>query len=370
MLERLVFASASAQARAIRSGAVSARALVAACLDRIARHDGAINAVVASRPAAALERATAADAAQAAGVSWGPLHGVPISVKEAFDVAGLPTTFGLPALRDNVASDDALAVTRLLDAGAILLGKTNVPPHLADWQTVNPLYGTTRNPWDLARSPGGSSGGSAAALASGFSALELGSDIGGSIRIPAHFCGVYGHKPSFGLVPGRGHAKPGSFAPSDITAYGPMARSAADLALALDLLAGPDADLAPASRIDLVAGTPKSGATYRVALWADDEAFPVSRETSAALQAAAATLRDLGHVVERARPDVTSRELYDVYVHLLRAATSGRQSDADFAANLAASAAPSAPTKLVRANHSARGRLRLSASMNGSTISG
>ena len=349
MIENLVFASASAQAAAIRQRAVSAETLVAACLDRIARLNLTINAVIALRAEAAVERARAADAALARGDLWGTLHGVPITVKDSFDVAGLPSTFGLPELRANVPTHDALAVTRLTAAGAIVLGKTNVPPHLGDWQTVNTLHGTTRNPWDLRLSSGGSSGGSAAALASGFSALELGSDIGGSIRMPAHFCGLYGHKPSQGLVPGRGHAKPGSVAPADMMVYGPLARSAADLALALDLIAGPDPEVAPALRVDLAGPGPRYGDAYRVALWSGDDNFPVSRDTTRALNAAAATMRNLGLVVEEARPDIGSRDLYEVYVHLLRAATSGRQSDKDFAANVEAQAALAADDASYRA---------------------
>lgn len=340
MSNDIVYASATVLAEKIRSRTVSSQAAVDGYLARIAQFNPAINAVVVLQAENARRRAEAADAALAKGVSWGPLHGVPITVKDSFDVHGLPSTFGLAALTGNIAARDALVVDRLQAAGAIVLGKTNVPPHLADWQTIHPVYGTTRNPWDVTRTPGGSSGGSAAALASGFSALEVGSDIGGSIRMPAHYCGVWGHKPSFGLVPGRGHAKPGSLAPSDITVYGPLARSATDLALALDIMAGPDPEAGPGWRLELDLPGPRLGERYRVAVWADDPAFPVDASVSDALRAAAESLRRSGvEVDETARPAFDSRDAYEIYVHLLRAATSGRQSDAEWDTNVAGAAA-------------------------------
>ena len=332
-----VFAPAVELAKKIRQGEISSVQLVTACLQQIEKHNGAINAVVILLAEQALEQARRADDAMARGEMTGPLHGVPVTVKESWDVAGLPSTFGLSSLRDNIAGHDALAVSRLKAAGAVLLGKTNVPPHLGDWQTIHPDYGVTRNPWDMARTPGGSSGGSAAALASGFSALEIGSDIGGSIRMPAHYCGVYGHKPSYGLVPGRGHAQPGNIAPADITVYGPLSRSAADLELALSLLAPPDPQTWPAWRVALDEPVPRFGAGFRVGVWADDPLFPVDNDVSAALHEAAESLRRAGVQVDTlARPAFGSRECYEVYIHLLRGATSARQSDRQFADNLAA----------------------------------
>ncbi len=338
-MEPNAFGSAHALAAAMRGGKLSASAVVATYLQRIGRFNPAINAILHVQAEAAVARAADADAALARGESWGPLHGVPITVKDSFDVAGLPSTFGLEALRHNVPTRHALAVDRLLGAGAILLGKTNVPPSLADWQSSNPIYGTTRNPWDLERSPGGSSGGAAAALAAGMTALEIGSDIGGSIRMPAHFCGVFGHKPSFGLVPGRGHATPGRTAPSDIGVYGPMARSAGDLDLALSILAGPDAEAGVAWRLDQPAPVAPDGG-WRIAVMATDADFPVDSDTTAALRAAAEALRRAGARVEEVvGPGFPSRDAYEIYVLLLRAATSARQSPAEYAANLAAAAA-------------------------------
>lgn len=249
----LATATAGGLAEALRRREVSARELADAAVARIEALDGAINAVVVRDFERARACADAADAALAGG-GRGALLGVPMTVKESHDVAGLPTTWGLPAFAGWTAAADSVAVRRLKAAGAVILGKTNVPPLLADWQAANPIHGRTRNPWDLERTPGGSSGGSAAALAAGMVPLELGSDIAGSIRVPAAFCGVFGHKPSFGLVPMGGHAPPGVEAVGadggrgggvPLAVTGPMARTAADLELALGVLAGPGAGLPP-----------------------------------------------------------------------------------------------------------------------------
>ena len=246
-------ATATELAATVRDGRASALELCDAAIARIERLDGPINAVVVRDFERARASARACDAAVARG-EHGALLGVPMTVKESYDIAGLPTTWGLPTFRDFRPTTDAVLVTRLKTAGAVILGKTNVPPMLADWQSANPVYGTTVNPHDPTRTPGGSSGGGAAAVAAGMVALELGSDIGGSIRVPAHFCGVAGHKPSFGLLPSRGHAPPGSDgAAVDLAVCGPLARSAADLQLALDVLAGPDANDAAGYRLDLAA---------------------------------------------------------------------------------------------------------------------
>ncbi|MBA3810962.1 MAG: amidase, partial [Caulobacteraceae bacterium] len=247
------FASAGELAAALAERKVSAVELLEAAVERIERLDGAINAVVVRDFDRAREAAKAADAALARGERR-PLLGVPMTVKEAHNVAGLPTTWGLVAYKDWIAPTDSVGVARLKAAGAVILGKTNIPPLLADWQSGNPVYGRTNHPLDAARTPGGSSGGSAAALAAGMVPLEFGSDIGGSIRVPAAFCGVFGHKPSYDLIPERGHAPPGlDGVPAVLGVIGPMARSAADLALALDILAGPDDDQAVGYRLDLKA---------------------------------------------------------------------------------------------------------------------
>lgn len=230
-------ASALDIAAAIVRGETSARAQCELAIGRIEALDGAINAVVVRDFDRARAAADAADHAVARGERQ-PLLGVPMTVKEAFDVAGLPTTWGLEEGRDNIATSDAVAVRRLKAAGAVILGKTNVAPGLGDWQSDNPVYGRTANPWDLSRTPGGSSGGSAAALAAGMVPLELGSDIGGSIRVPSSFCGIWGHKLSYGVADPYGHRHPGSDgAPQPLGVIGPMARTAPDLAAALDIIA-------------------------------------------------------------------------------------------------------------------------------------
>src|SRR3990170_5952439 len=232
------FRSAKALAAEIRRKKIGCLELLDLYLSRVEKHNPALNAIIATEVENARKRARAADRALARKQVWGPLHGVPMTIKESYDVAGMPTTWGVPELRDNVAPGNALAVDRLLGAGVVLFGKTNVPIYLADWQSYNAIYGTTNNPWDLTRSPGGSSGGSAAALAAGLTGFEAGSDIGSSIRNPAHYCGVFGHKPTYGIVPPRGQSLPGRVATTDISVIGPLGRSADDLALGLAAMAG------------------------------------------------------------------------------------------------------------------------------------
>ncbi len=239
----------------IAAGEISSRELTEHYIDRIERYDGAVNAVVVRDFEGALAAADEADAQLARGERRGPLHGLPMTVKEAYDVTGMPTTWGIPLLANNIATSDAAYVTRLKEAGAHLLGKTNVPLNLADFQSYNEIYGQTGNPWDVGRTPGGSSGGSSAALAAGLTGLEAGSDIGGSIRNPAHFCGIYGHKPTWGVVPPQGHSLPGDRKPPDIAVIGPMARSAEDLALSMQLVAGADVDNAAGWQLNLPAPT-------------------------------------------------------------------------------------------------------------------
>lgn len=228
----------------LKAGKVSSVELVTQAIQRIEDKDGDLNAVVVRDFDRALEAARKADEALGSGKS-GALLGLPMTVKESFNVLGLPTTWGIEGAEKVNAKTDAVTVSRLKDAGAVILGKTNVPFLLQDWQSYNSIYGTTNNPWDKSRAPGGSSGGSAAALAADFVSMELGSDIGGSLRIPASFCGVFAHKPSLELVPRRGQTPPGvqerEILPFlDLAVAGPMARCADDLKTGLDILAGPD----------------------------------------------------------------------------------------------------------------------------------
>jgi amidase len=325
--------------RLLREGEVASAELLDHFLDRIDRLDGAINAVVALDAERARERAAAADAARARGESWGPLHGLPMTVKDAFETEGLATTSGAPELRDHVPAADADAVARLKAAGAIVFGKTNLPLYAGDLQTYNEVYGRTNNPWALDRTVGGSSGGSAAALAAGLTGLELGSDIGGSIRNPAHFCGVFGLKPTWGIVPERGHipGPPGSLAPTDVGVMGPLGRSAADLALGLDVLAGPAGDDAAGWRLDLPPAR-NGGAVegLRVATWFDDPFVPIARDTRALLDAAASALAGAGADVTAIDPPVGLGDLARSWERLVLPLVAGRLSDDDFAAFCAA----------------------------------
>lgn len=320
-------------ARRIARGDISSRALLEHFLDRIARFNPQLNAIVLLRADEARERADKADAAMKARINWGALHGVPVTIKECFDWTGTASTFGRPGRKAHRAGADAAALTRLTGAGAIILGKTNVPLDLADWQTFNDVYGATLNPWDHSRSPGGSSGGSAVALAAGFSALELGSDHSGSIRMPAHFCGVYGHKPTYGLVPVRGHAYTPDAPPDDINVAGPLARSAEDLELALRLMAGAQGTCARAWRLVLPAAGRASLRDFRVAVLTGDADFPVDADTRQTALDVAAVLKEAGATVriDPALP-LSSRRQYALHIALARAASAFRREPAEIAA--------------------------------------
>ena len=296
-MQELFTTSALQLARRVRAREISCVELLQAHLQRVQRLNPVINAVVVMQEEVALQRARDADAALAQGEHWGPLHGLPMTVKEAFDVVGLPTTWGFEKFRDNIATQNATMVQRLLDAGAVIYGKTNVPVALADWQSFNPIYGTSHNPWDVARSPGGSSGGSAAALAAGLSTLELGSDIGSSIRNPAHYCGVWGHKPTWGVLPSQGHQLPGDVCAdnTDIGAVGPLARSAHDLTLAMEVLAAPLSAYGPMGRVPVQwrdSGLPAR--QMRVAVMLDEPRSPVDDSVRMALERLVAFLRSQG----------------------------------------------------------------------------
>jgi amidase len=297
-------ATAGSMAKALAARQVSAAELCEEAVRAIQAKDGPINAVVVRDFDRAREAARAADAALARGETR-PLLGVPMTVKDSHHVAGLPTTWGLAPFKDWKASTDSTGVARLKAAGAVILGKTNIPPSLGDWQADNPIYGRTNNPHDLGRSPGGSSGGGAAALAAGMVPLEFGSDIGGSIRVPAHFCGVFGHKPTFDLVPQTGHAPPGIEGPGagvQFGVIGPLARSAADLQLALNVLAGPERDLARGYALNLPPPRGEALGDYRVLILDSHPLAGADAEVLAPLHALADRLEGLGAEVSRASP--------------------------------------------------------------------
>jgi amidase len=321
----------------VRRGEITPTELLEHAITRYERHNPVINAVVVTRLELARERAKAADQAAAAGKFWGPLHGVPMTIKEAYDWEDTPSTWGNPEWANVVPSQDAPTVTRMLDAGAIIYGKTNVPLMLGDWQSFNAIYGTTNNPWDLARSPGGSSGGSAASLATGMAALEMGSDIGASIRNPAHYCGVFGHKPTMSLVPFEGHTTPGNLPEVDISVCGPMARSAGDLDLALSILAGPVGDRATGYRVALPEARQTRLSEFRVGVMLDTPVIANDTKMLDRLQSTVDALAAAGANITEAVPDIDQAEAFENYLMLLRAATGAMFNDADYAAAQAAS---------------------------------
>jgi amidase len=310
---------------------VGALELTDAAIARIETRDQTINAVVVRDFDRAREAARAADAALARGERK-PLLGLPMTVKESHNVAGLATTWGFEPFKDWIAPEDSVGVARLKGAGAVILGKTNVPPFLADFQTANPIYGRTGNPWDTGRTPGGSSGGAAAALAARMIPLEFGSDIGGSIRNPAHFCGVYGHKPSYNLIPMRGHqpAMTPEGAGIVLAVVGPMARTAADLDRALDVLAGPDDIEAVGYRAVLPPPRHSRLADFRILLVDSHPLAAVDDEIRAGLGKLADGLEQLGAKVSRASdllPDLVAS--HETYISLLMPAMSRGQPGAE-----------------------------------------
>jgi amidase len=317
----LHFRSATELTRALRSREVSSAELLEHFLARTAQSNPRINAIVHVDAERARERARAADAALVRGESWGALHGLPITIKDSFEVAGMPCTSGAPELAKHVPTRSATSAQRLIDAGAVVFGKTNLPLYAGDFQSFNAVYGTTNNPWDVTRGPGGSSGGSAAALAAGLTGLELGSDIGGSIRNPSHYCGVYGLKTSHGIVPMRGHipGPPGALAEGDLGVGGPMGRSAADLALGLDVLAGPDEHDAAGWRLALPPPRTLRLADARVGVWLDDPLGPVDAEVGDVLQRAVDALAKTGATLDAATRPVDAGEQHRTYTQLLNA---------------------------------------------------
>ncbi len=285
----LDFATAAELTKALRERTISSRHLLDHLLGRIEKHNPDINAVVALDVERAKAAAEAADAATAKGQSSGILHGLPMTVKDVWETEGLVTTSGAPELRNHVPGTDALAVGRLKAAGAIIFGKTNSPLYAGDFQTYNEVYGVTNNPWDTSRTAGGSSGGAAAAVAMGFTPLELGSDIGGSIRNPAHYNGVYGLKPSWGVVPSRGHipGPPGNLVETDVNCNGPLARGVEDLRLVLGVVAGPVPEDARAWRLELDAGPEiREVSSLRVAtvFGEGSDLLPIARDVRANLE--------------------------------------------------------------------------------------
>jgi amidase len=352
------FGSVAQLSDALATRKLSASELLAHTIARIEALDGSFNAVVVRDFERARDAAKRADAALARGERW-PLLGIPVTLKEPFNVAGLASTWGFPQFRDFLPKDDALVVSRLKQVGAIIIGKTNIPVGLRDFQSYNDIYGVTKNPWDVGRSPGGSSGGCGAALAAGFGALSVGSDIGGSIRVPAHFCGVYGHKPSLGLIPLRGYSLPP--APpvpgaGDLSVVGPMTRCAVDLDRALDVLAGPD-ELRDGVGYRLALPRPRQGEVrdLRVLVIDTHPLVPTSDAVRTAIGRLAERLAKLGIKIAQSSPllpDLANSAA--LYMTLLNGARSPRLSAEAFAEAQGAAAALSADDHSLQAER-ARG---------------
>lgn len=316
-MDQLSTMTAAEAVGAIRRGELGSEELLDAQLARVSTHDDELNLVVALDVDRARTSAREADAAVARGDRLGALHGLPITIKDSFETAGLTTTSGAPALRDHVPERDADNVAALRAAGAIVFAKTNLPVYAGDFQTSNELHGTSNNPWDPTRTVGGSSGGAAAALAAGMTLLEQGSDIGGSIRCPAHYCGVFGHKPTWGVLSDRGHIP----AARDLGVMGPLARSAADLDLAMDVLTADGVAGNPGAVLPAAMPGSRAARGLRVGLWADDPAAPTSRACSDAVRRVGAALEGAGaHVVDDARTTAPLREQHLLYATLLNAA--------------------------------------------------
>ncbi|MFF3566952.1 amidase [Nocardia jiangxiensis] len=299
------FRTAEELTAALRAGEVTSVELTDEAIARIERDDKDINAICVPDFDRARDAAREADRARARGEDR-PLLGIPVTVKESYNIAGLPTTWGMPQFADFRPTEDAVQVARVKAAGGVVLGKTNVPLMLADLQSFNEVYGATNNPWDLGRTPGGSSGGSAAALAAGFGALSIGSDIAGSLRVPAHFCGIYSHKPTFGLVANRGHIPPPAPAlPSDrdLGVVGPLARTARDLSLLLDVMAGPDPlTLGVAYELALPPARHERLGEFRVLILEDHPTITTGSAVRAAVDRVADALVAAGARVERHSP--------------------------------------------------------------------
>lgn len=319
-MDAIYYQPAHALLQQLDTGKITSEQLVQALLVRIQEHNSLVNAVIALDKEGALEKAREADRLRNSGQSNGPLHGLPLTVKDTWEVAGMTCTAGAPALKDHRPQRHADVIRRLEDAGAIILGKTNVPLYASDVQSYNKLFGVTQNPYDPARTPGGSSGGAAAALASGFTPLEVGSDLAGSIRTPAHFCGVFGHKPSRGLVSFRGHipGPPGTQSQPDLAEGGPLARNSKDLELLLKVIAGPRPQDSDNWNLKMTAPEFQRLDQVRVGTWFRDPLCPVEEEITTGHENLSKALESQGALVTKAQHPLLSLEhILPAYFNLL-----------------------------------------------------
>ena len=322
--DRIATSSATSLAAMIRTRTLTSSELLEIYLDRITRLNGPLNAVVTIDEQRARREAKRADDEAESGLLRGPLHGLPITIKDAIETEGIRSTGGAIELTNHIPKHDAPAVARLKTAGAIVFGKTNVPRWSGEPQTFNEIFGTTNNPWDVTRTPAGSSGGAAAAVASGFTSFELGTDIGGSVRMPAHCCGIFGLKPSYGVISQRGYLDRvgGGTNDVDINVFGPLARSADDLELLLGVLAGPDPQQTPAWQVSLAAPRQQDVSKLRVGVWFEQPNVPIDSEVLAMLNHAAQQLESVGASVELAHPPIPFEEQNNLFFQLISAAIS------------------------------------------------
>ena len=300
----------------IKNKEISSQELLELQFEHIAEYNSSINAVITIDKERALTKAMEADKALQQGEDWGPLHGLPITIKDAYEVKGITTTGGSKKWKEHVPKTDAVVAARLQKAGAIVFGKTNVPFLSGDWQTYNELFGVTNNPWDIHKTPGGSSGAAAAAVSVGFSSLDIGSDIGGSIRIPAHFCGVYGLKPSYGLIPKLGHIPPppGMLSHQNtLSVAGPIARSPKDIQIALSILAGASPLENKGWKLNLPPERHKKITKFRVAVWPNDPFCNVENAIADAIEELATQVGKLGATVHEDNPGVSLQMNDDIY---------------------------------------------------------
>ena len=316
--EDVAFWSTTRQVEAIRKGEISSRELLELLIARIEKINPDLNAVITFDLEGARRLADQADAKLKDGELTGPLHGIPVTIKDALETKGLRSTGGASELHNNIPSKDAPVVAAVKEAGAIVFGKTNLPRWSGDFQSFNEMFGTTVNPWDSERVPGGSSGCAAAAVAAGLSSFEIGTDIGGSIRLPASFCGVFGHKPSWGVVPSTGYLdhEAGGTIEADVNVHGPIARSADDLEMLLEVLVRKDGPLVAA-----LAPPPDDVTNLKVAAWLDDSFCPVDKNVLTVMDEAVTSLEDAGVTVDReARPDIDPEEASSLGLWLVSAA--------------------------------------------------
>lgn len=314
-----VFQTATEMLGQMRSGQISAVELLDLHLEQVRAVNPEINAIVAVDEERARLQARLADEARGRGEDRGSLQGLPMTIKDVFSVVGMPVTGGLPHLSGYMPECDSEVVSALRDAGAVIFGKSNVPEGAGDHQSYNPIYGSTNNPWDLSRTPGGSSGGAAAALAAGMTPLEIGSDVGGSIRCPAHFCGVYGHKSSYGVVPLHGHVPPGpnSLRKAEMLVAGPMARDPYDLELLFDVISRPTERSRTANHWPLPEPRHQRFEDFRVAVWLDEKTYPVDTAYLDAIEGLIKDLEGLGVNVRAARPDIDTDASANTYFNML-----------------------------------------------------